>query len=191
MHGHRSSSSKAVRSTANRNRADCMGLMHAGASQSALVEDTTLSTAQQIMEINATGNMNMARAWLPCMLSQGCGRIVPVASMAGRVASPGQAEYAAAKHALVGYFSSMASEVAGRGVGVTIVCPGPIAGGLRIRTAISIVPGHHGPLQRLFVSICYTVCTAVAVLDAHVVGCCRRRREECVWRGGSRGEAGG
>jgi dehydrogenase/reductase SDR family member 7 len=76
--------------------------------------------------------MNVARAWLPVMLAQGCGRIVPVASMAGRVPSPGQAVYSAAKHALVGYFASMASEVAGRGVGVTIVCPGPIAGAVMI-----------------------------------------------------------
>jgi dehydrogenase/reductase SDR family member 7 len=62
------------------------------------------------------------------MLRRGRGRLVPIASMAGRVPSPGQAEYAASKHALIGYFATVAAETARRGVDVTIICPGPIAG---------------------------------------------------------------
>jgi dehydrogenase/reductase SDR family member 7 len=93
-----------------------------------VVEETEMQVAHEIMSLNAAGAMDVGRAFLPILLQQGSGRLVPIASMAARVPSPGQAEYAAAKHALIGYFASVAAEVAGRGVGVTIACPGPIAG---------------------------------------------------------------
>ncbi|KAK9861783.1 hypothetical protein WJX84_007658 [Apatococcus fuscideae] len=54
-------------------------------------------------------------------------RITVVSSMAAKVPSPGQALYAASKAALHGYYHSLASELADRGIGVTICCPGPIA----------------------------------------------------------------
>ena len=63
------------------------------------------------------------------MLERRHGHLVPIASMAGFVPSPGQAEYAAAKHAVRGYYASVAAEVADRGIDVTVVCPGPVAGG--------------------------------------------------------------
>ncbi|KAK9846693.1 hypothetical protein WJX84_009409, partial [Apatococcus fuscideae] len=54
-------------------------------------------------------------------------RITVVSSMAAKVPSPGQALYAASKATLHGYYHSLASELANRGVGVTLCCPGPIA----------------------------------------------------------------
>lgn len=81
-----------------------------------------------MLRLNAEGVIAAGRALLRVMLERQRGQLVAIASMAARVPSPGQAEYAAAKHALVGYFATVAAEVADRCVGVTVVCPGPIAG---------------------------------------------------------------
>lgn len=54
------------------------------------------------------------QALLPHMLARGKGRIVVVGSMAGKVPSPGQAVYSAAKTALQGYFKSLQAEVCNR-----------------------------------------------------------------------------
>eukprot|EP00892_Ulva_mutabilis_P004882 jgi/Ulvmu1/2766/UM014_0224.1 len=100
----------------------------AGSSQSAAAQDTRQTTAHEIMALNASGLMDVGRAFLPHLIAQGSGRITVIASMAARVPSPGQAEYCASKHALFGYFTSVAAEIADRGVGITVACPGPIAG---------------------------------------------------------------
>lgn len=100
----------------------------AGSSQSAAAEETLHEVGQEVLRVNAEGVIAVGRALLKQMLERQAGHLVVIASMAARVPSPGQAEYAAAKHALIGYFLSIASELAGRCVGVTVVCPGPIGG---------------------------------------------------------------
>ncbi|BFG37368.1 hypothetical protein CerSpe_236430 [Prunus speciosa] len=50
----------------------------------------------------------------------------PMSSAAGKTPAPGQAVYSASKHALNGYFHTLRSELYQKGIGVTIVCPGPI-----------------------------------------------------------------
>jgi short-subunit dehydrogenase len=81
------------------------------------------------LRLNGEGCINVGRALLRCMLRQAQpGVLVPIASMAARVASPGQAEYAAAKHAVLGYYRSLAYELSPGQPSVTVVCPGPIAG---------------------------------------------------------------
>eukprot|EP00887_Chlorella_sp_A99_P004887 scaffold4.g4887.t1 len=82
------------------------------------------------------GPISVARATLPYMLRQGRGQHVVVASMSAVVPSPGQAVYAAAKSGLRSYFSSLASEMAERGVGVTLCCPGPLATGTEARPRV-------------------------------------------------------
>lgn len=75
----------------------------AGSSQSAAAEETKQATAHEIMDLNASGVMDVGRAFLPRLIAQGYGQMVVIASMAARVPSPGQAEYSASKHALLGY----------------------------------------------------------------------------------------
>lgn len=105
-------------------------LIHnAGASQHALAEETTREVATALLQLNCLGAFALTRAALPHLLAQRRGRIVAVASMAAVVPSPGQAMYSASKMALWGYFSSLATEIADRGVSVTVCCPGPVSAG--------------------------------------------------------------
>jgi dehydrogenase/reductase SDR family member 7 len=100
----------------------------AGSSQSAVAEETTQDIGSQVLRLNAEACLAVGRVLLRTMLERGGGHLVPIASMAGVVPSPGQAEYAAAKHAVRGYFASVAAEMADRNVAVTVACPGPIDG---------------------------------------------------------------
>ncbi|KXZ46596.1 hypothetical protein GPECTOR_42g807 [Gonium pectorale] len=105
-------------------------LIHnAGASQHAMAAETSSEVTDALMALNAVGPIKLTRAALPHMLGRDRGRIVVVGSMSSKLPSPGQAVYAAAKMALYGYFSTLATEVADTGVRVTICCPGPVATG--------------------------------------------------------------
>jgi dehydrogenase/reductase SDR family member 7 len=108
-----------------------------------LAEETTQAIGEQVMRLNAGGCIAVGRALLRHMLGRQHGHLVPIASMAARVPSPGQAEYCAAKHAIIGYYMSVAAEVAERGVSVTVACPGPIAG-----ERVRIVFGARGRIEK-------------------------------------------
>lgn len=103
---------------------------NAGASQHAVVEETSQGVATELLHLNLHAAINVARATLPAMLAAGKGWHVVIASMAGVVPSPGQAVYAAAKAGLRAYFGSLKAEMAGSGIGATICCPGPVATGM-------------------------------------------------------------
>jgi len=60
------------------------------------------------------------------MVAQGFGHIVSTASMAGLIATPGMASYGTTKHAVVGLSKSLRVEAAGKGVRVSVFCPGVI-----------------------------------------------------------------
>src|SRR5215470_5592336 len=59
------------------------------------------------------------------MAERGFGRVVNVASDAGRVGSSGEAVYAACKGGMIAFSKTLARELAGRGINVNVVCPGP------------------------------------------------------------------
>lgn len=87
---------------------------------------TDADTRRLIMEVNALGTMNGSLAALESMHASGGGQIVNIASMAGIVAVPSQAAYAASKHAAVGFTLSLAADlrIAGRtDVALSVVCP--------------------------------------------------------------------
>ena len=97
---------------------------NAGVSASAPLPRTTLHDWRAQLDVNATGAFLCTRAVLPGMLERDRGRIVTVASTAGRAGSRYTAAYAASKHAAVGLMRAVAAEVAGTGVTANAVCPG-------------------------------------------------------------------
>ncbi len=81
--------------------------------------------AQKVTAINYLGPVHMCSAFLPSMTEAGTGRIVNLASDAGRVGSAGETVYAGAKGGVIALTKSLAREMARYGITVNCVCPGP------------------------------------------------------------------
>jgi NAD(P)-dependent dehydrogenase (short-subunit alcohol dehydrogenase family) len=96
---------------------------NAGMAESAPFVRTSLDDWQRHLDVNATGAFLCTRAALPGMLERDRGRVVTVASTAGKVGSRYTAAYTASKHAAVGLMRAVAAEVAGTGVTANAVCP--------------------------------------------------------------------
>jgi NAD(P)-dependent dehydrogenase (short-subunit alcohol dehydrogenase family) len=97
---------------------------NAGLAHSASLARTTSADWDRVMDVNAKGTFLCTRAFLPGMLDAGFGRVVNVASTAGLDGGPYIAAYAASKHAVIGFTTSVAAETEGTGVTVNAVCPG-------------------------------------------------------------------
>jgi 2-hydroxycyclohexanecarboxyl-CoA dehydrogenase len=78
-----------------------------------------------LVALNFVGPMQLARALLPAMMERASGRIVNIASDAGRVGSLGETVYAGAKGGLIAFSKSLARETARYNISVNCVCPGP------------------------------------------------------------------
>lgn len=79
----------------------------------------------KVVSLNFVGPMQLVKAFLPKMIERGGGRIVNIASDAGRVGSLGETVYSAAKGGVIAFTKSLAREAARFGVNVNCVCPGP------------------------------------------------------------------
>lgn len=79
----------------------------------------------KLVALNFVGPMQLTKALLPRMMERGAGKIVNVASDAGRVGSLGETVYSGAKGGLIAFTKSLARETARYKVNVNCVCPGP------------------------------------------------------------------
>ncbi len=77
-----------------------------------------------IMEVNAKGVFLCSKAVLPHMIERGWGRIINIASIAGKSGYASLSHYCASKFAVVGFTQSLAKEVADKGITVNAICPG-------------------------------------------------------------------
>lgn len=85
----------------------------------------TLDFWNKIVALNFVGPMALTKAVLPGMMQRTGGRIVNIASDAGRVGSMGETAYSGTKGALIAFTKSLAREVARYQISVNCVCPGP------------------------------------------------------------------
>ncbi len=87
--------------------------------------DTDEDFWDRIIDVNFKGMLRTTHRCLPAMIEAGWGRVVNVASDAGRVGSSLEAVYSGAKGGTIAFTKTLAREVARRGITANVVCPGP------------------------------------------------------------------
>ncbi|MBZ0111828.1 MAG: SDR family oxidoreductase [Thermoanaerobaculia bacterium] len=97
---------------------------NAGIADSRPLKAVTVDYWDHLFAVNVRSVMLCTQAFLPAMTEAGWGRIVNVASIAGKMGAAYIGAYSATKHAVIGFTRSIACEVATQGVTVNAVCPG-------------------------------------------------------------------
>ena len=100
--------------------------LNGGMSQRSEALKTTPEIEKELMQVNYFSQVAMAKAVLPYMISQQKGQLVVVSSIAGKFGFYLRSSYAAAKHALFGYFESLRLETDSTGISIHLVFPGKI-----------------------------------------------------------------
>jgi len=98
---------------------------NAGWDRAANFLDTTPEFWSKVIAINLYGPLNVSHIVLRGMAARGFGRVVNIASDAGRVGSSGEAVYSACKGGVIAFSKTVARELVSKGVIVNTLCPGP------------------------------------------------------------------
>jgi NAD(P)-dependent dehydrogenase (short-subunit alcohol dehydrogenase family) len=97
---------------------------NAGVWIGALMQDADIKDWQYLINVNLYGVIHGIKTFLPLLVEQGEGHIVNTASMGGLISGPPEGLYTTTKFAVVGLSEALAMEVAEKGVGVSVLCPG-------------------------------------------------------------------
>jgi 2-dehydro-3-deoxy-L-rhamnonate dehydrogenase (NAD+) len=92
-----------------------------------------------VFAVNVVGTFNMCHAFVPGMRAAGWGRIVNLASMAGKDGNPNQSAYSASKAAVIGLTKSLGKELATSGVLVNVIAPAVIATPMNANTTPEVL----------------------------------------------------
>ena len=101
--------------------------------------ETTVQDWRRVLEVNVLGTVNTMRAFVPGMRDRGWGRVVNIASMAGKDGNPSLSVYSASKAAVIGLTKSAGKELATTGVLVNVIAPAVIATPMNDDTAPEVL----------------------------------------------------
>jgi NAD(P)-dependent dehydrogenase (short-subunit alcohol dehydrogenase family) len=100
--------------------------LNAGVAPVGALLDTPIEVWEWVFDVNVRGVVHGALTFAPLLADQGAGHVVCTASIAGVTDTPTLPPYGVSKHAVVGLAAAMRRELAGSGVGVSVLCPGLI-----------------------------------------------------------------
>ena len=116
-----------------------------GISQRGFAAQTQLDVDRRIMEVNYFGTIALTKYLLPHFVSRKQGHFVNVTSITGKFGTPYRSGYAAAKHALHGFFDAVRAEHFRDNIIVTMICPGFI----RTKLTLSALTADGTPLNKM------------------------------------------
>ena len=119
---------------------------NAGISQRSTVLQTSMEVYRRIFELDFFACVALTKAVLPGMVARKRGQLVVISSVVGYVGTPLRSGYAAAKHALHGFYDALRAEVWREQVQVTLICPGFIKTKVSLN-AITGDGGKHGVMD--------------------------------------------
>jgi len=99
---------------------------NAGIFTQSLLEDMAVQDWDRVLAVNLRGTFLVTRALIGPMLERGWGRVINIASQLGQVGGAEVVHYSASKGAVIAFTKALSREVAGRGVLVNAIAPGPI-----------------------------------------------------------------
>ncbi len=126
---------------------------NAGIAESAPLTKTDDDLWHRHLAINLSGTFYCTRAALPSMIERGWGRVINVASIAGKTGAPYIAAYSASKHGVLGLTRSVALEVAAKGVTVNAICPGYVDTDMTMRGIENITAKTGRPAEEALAAL--------------------------------------
>ncbi len=152
-----------------------------GISQRSLAKDTQLTVDRQVMEVDYFGTVALTKYLLPHFIKRRSGHFVTVSSVMGIIGTPYRSGYAAAKHALHGFFDSLRAELwkESKWIYVTLICPGWI----HTNVTLNALTGDGSKLNKMDKTTARGLPPKVCALK--IIKAIQRKKEE-VYIGGAK-----
>ena len=150
---------------------------NAGITRDALALRMDDESWRAVIEVNLTAAFRLTRAALRGMIRRRHGRVIGVTSVVAVTGNAGQANYAAAKAAMIGMSKSIAAEIAGRGITVNCIAPGAIATAMtekltaerRARLLGAIPAGRFGAPEDVAAAVIFLASPEAGYVTGHTL----------------------